>query len=269
MRAGCEGGGKGALLQTEKSGTLACHNDQALFTATSAEGQTVSLVYYDSYNRWDKAKEMKRPENADKVKYFYFVDDNSITLYREPQDRTETETEEERQHRELHEAAERQKAQLEVITTRHFQMRRDFINNYSGVKARCDDIMQFAVNALLGYENYYTAQPDMEILAFLLGIDVDEDTEFTEDKAQVMAAAMDNPPYALLAVAYAALDDDRLGYWESRWDSGLRSYRYEHKPNEKLDDLYNWLCALGYEMSDEEKAMQDGSHEVFQKEVQA
>lgn len=234
--------------------------------AAVVDGETVSLVYYDSYNRWDKAKEMKRPENADKVKYFYFVDDNSITLYREPQDRTETETEEERQHRELHEAAERQKAQLEVITTRHFQMRRDFINNYSGVKARCDDIMQFAVNALLGYENYYTAQPDMEILAFLLGIDVDEDTEFTEDKAQVMAAAMDNPPYALLAVAYAALDDDRLGYWESRWDSGLRSYRYEHKPNEKLDDLYNWLCALGYEMSDEEKAMQDGSHEVF-KEV--
>jgi DNA (cytosine-5)-methyltransferase 1 len=31
IRAGCEGGGKGALLQTEKSGTLATGNDQYLF----------------------------------------------------------------------------------------------------------------------------------------------------------------------------------------------------------------------------------------------
>ena len=48
MRAGCEGGGKGALLQTEKSGTLACHNDQALFTAEPAEGQQYPCVLTDS-----------------------------------------------------------------------------------------------------------------------------------------------------------------------------------------------------------------------------
>lgn len=31
IRAECEGGGKGALLQTDKSGTLSCNNDQTLF----------------------------------------------------------------------------------------------------------------------------------------------------------------------------------------------------------------------------------------------
>ena len=44
MRAGCEGGGKGALLQIEKSGTLACHNDQALFTATPSEGESYPCI---------------------------------------------------------------------------------------------------------------------------------------------------------------------------------------------------------------------------------
>lgn len=44
MRAGCEGGGKSALLQTEKSGTLACHNDQALFTATPSEGESYPCI---------------------------------------------------------------------------------------------------------------------------------------------------------------------------------------------------------------------------------
>ena len=31
MRSGCEGGGKGALVQVEKSGTLGCNNDQTIF----------------------------------------------------------------------------------------------------------------------------------------------------------------------------------------------------------------------------------------------
>ena len=48
MRAGCEGGGKGALLQIEKSGTLACHNDQALSTAEPAEGQQYPCVLTDN-----------------------------------------------------------------------------------------------------------------------------------------------------------------------------------------------------------------------------
>ncbi len=37
MRQGCEGGGKGALWQTEKSGTLATGNDQTLFCAATTQ----------------------------------------------------------------------------------------------------------------------------------------------------------------------------------------------------------------------------------------
>lgn len=37
--------------------------------------------------------------------------------------------------------------------------------------------------------------------------------------------------------------------------------RYE--PNARCDALYAWLCSLGYEMSDEEKALQNGTHKLF------
>lgn len=47
MRAGCEGGGKGALIQIEKSATLACHNDQTLFTASPSEGDSYPCVLTD------------------------------------------------------------------------------------------------------------------------------------------------------------------------------------------------------------------------------
>ena len=43
VRCGCEGGGKGALMQTDKSATLACNNDQAVFVpACSWTGDQVS-----------------------------------------------------------------------------------------------------------------------------------------------------------------------------------------------------------------------------------
>lgn len=46
-RAGCEGGGKGALVQSEKTGTLGCSNDQTLFDFRG--GQTVyGISSYES-----------------------------------------------------------------------------------------------------------------------------------------------------------------------------------------------------------------------------
>ena len=42
IRSGCEGGGKGALIQKDKSATLACNNDQTLFEPTSWDGRTIA-----------------------------------------------------------------------------------------------------------------------------------------------------------------------------------------------------------------------------------
>jgi len=45
IRSGCEGGGKGALIQENKSATLACNNDQTLFEPCSWDGgQIVSTL---------------------------------------------------------------------------------------------------------------------------------------------------------------------------------------------------------------------------------
>lgn len=45
IRGGCAGGGKGALIQKDKSATLACGNDQTLFVPTQTEsGEAIYLV---------------------------------------------------------------------------------------------------------------------------------------------------------------------------------------------------------------------------------
>jgi len=42
IRSGCSGGGKGALIQTNKSATLACNNDQTMFVPTNWDGGQIS-----------------------------------------------------------------------------------------------------------------------------------------------------------------------------------------------------------------------------------
>ena len=42
IRCGCEGGGKGALIQEDRSATLSCNNDQTLFEPKSWDGSDVS-----------------------------------------------------------------------------------------------------------------------------------------------------------------------------------------------------------------------------------
>ena len=42
IRSGCEGCGKGALIQTDKSATLACNNDQTVFVPSTWDGKQVA-----------------------------------------------------------------------------------------------------------------------------------------------------------------------------------------------------------------------------------
>ena len=73
-------------------------------------------------------------------------------------------------------------------------------------------------------------------------------------------AAVHNAPARLLLLCIEAnVDDD---YWQrSHGAGGLQGVT--QTKNGELDSLYELLCVLGYEMSDEEKQMQDGTHRVF------
>ena len=46
-------------------------------------------------------------------------------------------------------------------------------------------------------------------------------------------------------------------------DESYFNFRGEHSKHEALDKLCSILTEVGYEMSEEEKQLQDGSHEIF------
>ncbi|WP_173386786.1 hypothetical protein [Ruminococcus flavefaciens] len=71
---------------------------------------------------------------------------------------------------------------------------------------------------------------------------------------------MDRHPEIVL-FAYIALDRESDNYTLS-----VVSFNGEYKSNPKLEKWYNVLEYLGYQISDEERALLDGTHECFKEE---
>ena len=97
-----------------------------------------------------------------------------------------------------------------------------------------------------------------------IGLDeqIREDTEL-EDALKMFNAYDTEPEKILLAVAFDATDGSREGYWSTEWNGPTGASKFVHRKNDDLDSTYELLTALGYEMADDEKALQDGTHQLF------
>lgn len=112
----------------------------------------------------------------------------------------------------------------------------------------------------------YRHMEDDENVLRLLGIGLDEqireDTEL-EDALKMFNAYDTEPEKILLAVAFDATDGSREGYWSTEWNGPTGASKFVYRKNDDLDSTYELLTALGYEMADDEKALQDGTHQLF------
>lgn len=71
------------------------------------------------------------------------------------------------------------------------------------------------------------------------------------------------PTRAIPALVYISFNDSVAnGYYQTQY----KDYP-KHNENPALDSLYDWLISLGYEMSDDERKLRRGTHEVFKVEV--
>lgn len=149
------------------------------------------------------------------------------------------------------------RTQLNEISKRAYRLRIDFIKNYSAAKAKKNAhlIMEFAVCNMV--KDYYK-EVDSDMLCDILGVEAVKEEDFSfETISEIFALC---PERVLLTTAYCN-DCDEIGLSCFNW-------MCEYTKNEKLDSIYCFLTKLGYEMSDEEKALLDGSHELFVKKEQ-
>ena len=249
-----------SAIETEKSRKLIAERVQALSAfATQVEKVDHSTMrYVRNYGTWNKKDEVTRPDDADTVAYFFCVGMHQVDLYRqiveEPED-AEAAARAERIKAEL----ERRHAELETISRAAYQARYAFIKDFSSAKKNVTTVCRFVAGMLLrGHDD-----PDDAMMSELLGIGVDTENDEI-DTVAFDERSKESPEYTLLVTAYASFDAEGVNYFWWRWDPEKHCMACVHQENESLDFLYKIFTELGYEMSDEEKALQDGTHELFQ-----
>ena len=227
-------------------------------------GQKVDMAYFSGYNRWDLKKEMTVPEDASDVRYFYRKDSTGITLYKERQELQqpdpEAEAREERRRRD--EQAENEFAE---VAEAHFELRKDFIKELpnSVFKQHMKEIALFCVATTESIGGGYCNSINPRLCAQLLGMRLSPDDENEDfcDMGFVRSAAEAQPEKLIFCACYSAIDANDESYYDSRWNMG--EHQYVLCENSQLDRVYDVLEALGYEKSDDEEAMADGTHRLF------
>lgn len=221
-------------------------------------------AYVKSWGSWkmNSKDEFTVPDDAGKVEYVFEVDKTDISLYKKRNTAAEDEENAAREAARVTEQLARE--QFSSITKFMYELRREFVKNLTPAecKKHFPAIMEYATPLLAGYGRV----KDDENVLHLLGVGLDEqiqdDTEL-EDALKMFNAYDTEPEKVLLVMAFDALDGENEGYWDTSWNYQTRTSNFVHSDNEDLNRTYELLAIFGYEMADDEKALQDGTHQLF------
>lgn len=138
-----------------------------------------------------------------------------------------------------------------------YKLRTEFIQELAWTKKTAEAILQGALVAgVLKTIDYMGS--DREGLETALGLE--EKTSYDSDRGIKALAALQKLDVKQIPSAIYSLFDDSK---KESYASGYHGSYPEYRRSTKLDGLYLWLTSLGYQMSDEERALQDGTHELF------
>ena len=221
--------------------------DQVKAFASQIDNST-GLRWIGSYYGRDH-KNFKKPDGAGSVKYYFVVSNYGyITLYTESEEKKDDAANEQR---EMQEKKKEVHAALEEITKRTYKLRHDFIFGISSTSAKrkISVIMEYSLRAMLN--DCYSL--DYEQLAEALDIEISEDDdEWTYEKiSNQLNSQLER---STLIAIYMLLDSPSEHYYN--WNN-------QHTDNESLNTVYDFLEKFGYEMSDEERMLRDGTHDLF------
>lgn len=226
------------------------------------ENQYFQMDYCRNYYTWDGInKKIEVPDDVGVAKYFYIVSNNQIDVYREHAEKTDPAAEAKKIADD-----EFQKAVKHVreITKGHYQLRMDFVRDFNNTKPHTAEIAQLVAIAMMENEYCYSKHVNAEVIKHVTGLDIGGRKTVHQLYEVVSESEIftKKPDRALLAIALALLDNQE-SYWETKWDPNQQRSHIYYKKNEKLDILYSFLLEMGYQMSDEEREMQNGMHEFL------
>ncbi|MCM1439181.1 MAG: ParB/RepB/Spo0J family partition protein [Roseburia sp.] len=215
-------------------------------------GPNEPYTYLSGYDFWTD-KLLEKPEDAETREYVFTVNSWGCSLYRKKNqaDLDEVAEREARWKQDRAKDAAR-KAAVDEVSDRCLKLRNDFVMGLSA--AACKKLVPVAIAGILQTAiefNVTVGDDDLKLICPALA----DDDDLTLEK---IINALGNNEQALVRLAYLSAEPGD-GYYNG-WGS------FPHTENEALDMCYDLLTKMGYEMSEEEKQFQDGTHEIFQTE---
>ena len=158
-------------------------------------------------------------------------------------------------------AIEEMKKSLKAMTEMAKVLRGNFAREIVMHSKNRDLILSGAVAVLeCGVTSYAYSVPSKTVLEFI-GEKTSED--YKENRKAFHEVMHEKPGKAVPALIYLHFENGgNMRYYMERYDDFPT-----HVKNEYLDKLYEWLISLGYEMSDDERGLIDGTHPIFKDHV--
>ena len=215
------------------------------------------------YSKWNITKDVVVPEDADHVQYFYKVSSGQIDLYKT---RDVAEEDAEKAKRDAAREEERMIGEsFHNITELMFNLRREFVVELAPTDCKKGFPAIARYMACAADDDF---DLDLNLIGSILGVELSP--EFVDSSGKDWYKILDEdgvygtmPEKVLLALAYSSMDSSYCGYWSKDWNVERQKYVYSYRENPTLDATYEVLTALGYEISDDEQALRDGTHKIF------
>lgn len=199
-------------------------------------------------------EEGNKPPEKTVYSVFYYMDDNSLRLYKKherakPAKKSEAELAKEKT------IDEAWKALDETAATAH-ELRKQFVENLTVTGKNRANILIGALYAGLAYTVDYNS-PDRN--AALKDLDL-SDVSYN-NRSEKLADAVENlKDKTIPALVYRLFGDDKPSACTG---TAPRKYVPRYKRDVKLELLYKWLIGLGYQMSTEEEKLLNGEHKGY------
>jgi len=203
---------------------------------------------------WDEEMPLLPDNVSDKL--FYYIEDYSGCIYfkkkakrADPVRRSAEEIEREKQIAEAW-------SQLDEKAAVAYDLRSSFVKNLTYGKRNAEQILRGALIFGAINANSYVGS-DGDSVRMILGL---EGSGWAMDRAaKAVDALREMSERQIPVLIYALFNDNR----KESWSDSYRKEYPKHNVSAKLKGLYAWLAPLGYEMSEEERTLLDGTHGLF------
>ena len=148
------------------------------------------------------------------------------------------------------------KNQLQDLTQRAYELRKEFVEgvSISCIKKHFVNIVAFWLFNDFECSEYIDEEDVAEILQLDWGNrDFDEEPLTVKEVFNIIEEHPEKYIYKMVLLHFG--DDNRNGYVEA--------WNITHIENVRLTAFYELLVKMGYQMSDEEQQLRDGTHELF------